>query len=66
MCVRVFWVICPSPAVRACLEAIVWTQFPSRCIGHRQGVVQGGHACGLETGEEGKDGRGERNREGAL
>lgn len=31
--------------VRACLKAIVWTQFTSRYIGHRQGVVQGGHAA---------------------
>lgn len=66
MCVHVFWVIRPSSAVRACPEAIVWTQFTSCCIGHRQGVVQGGHACGLEMGGEGKDGRGERNGEGAL
>lgn len=33
--------------------AIVWTQFLSCCIDHRQGVAEGGHIWGGGTGQEG-------------
>lgn len=37
--------------VRGCLSlAIVWTQFLSRCIDHRQGVAEGGHAGNMREG----------------
>lgn len=37
--------------VRGCLSlAIVWTQFLSRCIDHRQGVAEGGQAGNMRGG----------------